>query len=51
MNDGEGVMLTPPLRYTIRPLALKVIVPAAAVAEDEPETAPARDATTAPAQG
>lgn len=41
MNDGEGLTLAPPLRYAIRPLALKVIVPAEAVIEHVPETAPA----------
>jgi diacylglycerol kinase family enzyme len=30
MNDGEVVMIRPPLRYRIRPRALKVIVPEAA---------------------
>ena len=28
MNDGEVVLIAPPLRYRIRPRALKVIVPA-----------------------
>ncbi len=44
MNDGEGVLLAPPLRYAIRPQALKVILPVEALVEDEPETAPAPDA-------
>ena len=30
MNDGEALLLAPPLRYAIRPGALRVIVPAAA---------------------
>jgi diacylglycerol kinase family enzyme len=41
MNDGEGMTLAPPLRYTIRPCALRVIVPAGAMAEEVPQTAPA----------
>lgn len=32
MNDGEVVMLSPPLRYRIRPRALRVLVPAASEA-------------------
>jgi diacylglycerol kinase family enzyme len=48
MNDGEGMMLAPPLRYTIRPLALKVIVPAVAAAAGTPETAAAADAGASP---
>lgn len=32
MNDGEGILLAPPLRYRIRPKALKVIVPREAAA-------------------
>jgi diacylglycerol kinase family enzyme len=28
MNDGEALMLQPPLRYRIHPLALRVVVPA-----------------------
>jgi diacylglycerol kinase family enzyme len=32
MNDGEAVLLTPPLRYAIRPGALRVLVPARAAA-------------------
>jgi diacylglycerol kinase family enzyme len=36
MNDGEGLLLAPPLRYAIRPLALRVILPAASVAADAP---------------
>ena len=43
MNDGEGVLLMPPLRYAIRPQALKVIVPREAVVAALPETAPAPD--------
>lgn len=43
MNDGEGLLLAPPLRYAIRPRALKVIVPRAAAAEQVPETAVAHD--------
>jgi diacylglycerol kinase family enzyme len=39
MNDGEALLLEPPLRYAIRPGALRVIVPAAA-----PQAAPAADA-------
>ncbi len=39
MNDGEALLLAPPLRYAIRPGALRVIVPAAA-----PAPAPAGDA-------
>jgi diacylglycerol kinase family enzyme len=30
MNDGEGILLAPPLHYRIRPGALRVIAPAAA---------------------
>lgn len=41
MNDGEALLLEPPLRYAIRPGALNVIVPAAAAAVSVPETAPA----------
>jgi len=29
MNDGEVLLLTPPLEYRIRPGALRVIAPAA----------------------
>lgn len=40
MNDGEAVLLEPPLEYRIRPAALRVIVPATPEAEAV-ETAPA----------
>lgn len=42
MNDGEALLLSPPLRYAIRPGALRVIVPAgaAAAARAVPETVP-----------
>jgi len=46
MNDGETFLIEPPLRYRIRPKALKVIVPraapapAAAAPPAEPEPAP-----------
>ena len=43
MNDGEAVLIPPPLRYRIHPGALHVIVPAAAVA------APAAAAAELPA--
>jgi diacylglycerol kinase family enzyme len=49
MNDGEGVMLSPPLRYVIRPLALRVIVPAEVAAEAVPETAPTSATARSPA--
>ena len=42
MNDGEGVLLAPPLRYRIRPRALRVIVPPEASAG----MAPAAEALT-----
>lgn len=46
MNDGETFLIAPPLRYRIRPKALKVIVPrgseAAAEATDRAEADPAR---------
>ncbi len=41
MNDGEAVLLEPPLAYRIRPGALRVIVPAAAAAPAEAATAAA----------
>jgi diacylglycerol kinase family enzyme len=37
MNDGEVVMIAPPLRYRIRPRALKVIVPLDAAEKAQPE--------------
>jgi diacylglycerol kinase family enzyme len=37
MNDGEVVLIRPPLRYRIRPRALKVIVPEAAADKAQPE--------------
>lgn len=36
MNDGEVLLLRPPLRYRIRPGALKVIVPRGALPKAEP---------------
>ena len=38
MNDGEVVLIAPPLRYRIRPRALKVIVPPEAAGKAQPET-------------
>lgn len=37
MNDGEVVMIAPPLRYRIRPRALRVIVPEAAADKAQAE--------------
>ncbi|MBK1657895.1 diacylglycerol/lipid kinase family protein [Paracraurococcus ruber] len=39
MNDGEALLLAPPLRYAIRPRALRVIVPAAAAGVRLPDAA------------
>ncbi|MDO9709008.1 diacylglycerol/lipid kinase family protein [Paracraurococcus lichenis] len=39
MNDGEALLLEPPLRYAIRPGALRVIVPSAPAEQGLPETA------------
>lgn len=44
MNDGEGLLLAPPLHYRIRPKALKVIVPREVLAEAESAAAAGRDA-------
>jgi diacylglycerol kinase family enzyme len=41
MNDGEPMLLTPPLRYRIRPRALLVLVPRGDLATTTPESAAA----------
>jgi diacylglycerol kinase family enzyme len=40
MNDGEVLLLKPPLRYRIRPKALRVLVPAATAAKADPPALP-----------
>lgn len=45
MNDGETLLITPPLDYSIRPKALKVLVPRKADGDDEEQSMQGQAAT------